>query len=193
MQVLLMQLTEDITNLILVMVSVVATSIIGYFSIEYSKRQHERSVMSEVFQMVDSQSHKTAEENIRNAYANNTLMRNGKLNPDHANPAEVISQNYAQVGSLMSSRLVPKRQYYEKFGVITVMSYITLKEVIEKEREDGYVLHRAYFTILAIDCFEYWDGLRIDDKPIEIKDPKGNRITREMLGKRIKVPRKRFA
>lgn len=186
-----MQLTEGITNIILVIVSVVATSTVGYFTIQYSKKQHQRSAMSDVFHVLDDTPHKTAEKNIRDAYKNGTLMKDGRLNPDHETPASVVTKNYAQVGAMMSSKVIPKRQYYEKFGIVTVVSYFLLKESIEQMRKN-YPIYRAYFTILAIDCFEYWDGLKVDDKPVEITDPKGDRITREMLGKKIKLPRKRF-
>lgn len=179
--------TQDpYTNLILILIPVIATAIIGYYTIQYTKREHIRAAMSEVFQLLEAP-HKSAEANLRDAFRNGVLMKDGHLNPDHEGPASVVKTNYDKIGAMMSSKLIPRPQYYTMFGIVTVVSYYILKESIEDVRKDGK-LHRSYFTNLAIDCFEYWMKRPDKQRPL-ITDPKGTPITKEMLGKRIKLPK----
>lgn len=115
-------------------------------------------------------------------------MKDSKLNSDHANPVAVVSKNYAEIGSMLASGMVPRDQYYYRFGIVTVVSYYILKEYIDQVRQD-WTFHRANFANLAIDCFEYWNSVK--NKP-RIVDPKGNQIIREMLGEKIEKPKKRI-
>jgi hypothetical protein len=179
---------EDfITNLILVLIPLIATSIIGWKTIDYTRKQHIRSAMSDVFQILDETPHKSAEENIYNGYRNNTIMRDGRLNPDHLNPVTVVRRNYDKMGAMMFSNLIPKISYYRMFGVLTVVSYFVLKDVIEQERVN-HKFFMAHFTNLAIDCFDFWNKQKETVKT-QITDPNGAPITKEMLGEKIQLPK----
>lgn len=161
--------------------------IIAFLTKTYSQKQNEQNGMRFVFDTINSTPHKSAEENIYDAYRSNILMRNNQLNPDHLNPANVVRRNYDQIGMMMQNKLIPRIQYYQMFGVITTVSYFVLKQSIENERLD-HRFFMAYFTNLAIDCFEFWDEQY--DKP-NITDPNLKTITRDMLGKKINIPKKR--
>ncbi len=45
-----------------------------------------------------------------------------------------------------------------------------------------------HFTNLAIDCFDFFSKQKEGVKPT-ITDPKGNQITREMLGNKLQLPK----
>ena len=176
------------SSLIFILIPLIATSVIGWKTIEYSKKQYERSAMKDIFGILGETAHKNAEVNLYDAYKKDgTLMKDDKLDPNRNNPAEVVRRNYDQAGAMLSSKLIPAKQYYQAFGVLTVVSFFILKKSIEQERE-YHKYHVAHFTNLAIDCFEFWDKQKEDVKP-KITDPKGNPITKEMLGKKISIPK----
>lgn len=177
-------------NVVTGALGVFVAAITIYIQQIYSKRQSNRDALTDIFGMLNETSHKGAEKNLYDAYEKNgTLMRDGKLDPDRKDPASVVKRNYDQIGAMMSGDLIPKTEYYRIFGVLTVVSYFILKESIEVERKN-YKYHMTHFTNLAIDCFSFWDKQKPDVKP-EIKDPKGKKIEKEMLGKKIKLPKAR--
>ncbi|MBI5146614.1 MAG: hypothetical protein HZA84_05270 [Thaumarchaeota archaeon] len=165
------------------LVAASVSGLIAWQTIAYSKKEHLRSALTDTFKMIGETPHKSAEENIYNGYRNDTLMKNGKLNTDHQNPVDVVRRNYDQAGILVIEGAIPKKQYYLIFGVLTVVSYFILKKHIDNERID-HKYFMAYFTNLAIDCFEFWNN-----EELPILDPKGNKITRQMLGNKIKLPK----
>lgn len=179
---------EDfLTNLILVLIPLVATSVIGWKTIDYTRKQHVSISMSDVFKILDETPHKSAEENIYEGFRTDTIMKDGKLNPNRINPVTVVRRNYDKIGAMMSSNLIPKTAYYRMFGVLTVVSYVVLKEAIEQERAE-HKFFMAHFTNLAIDCFDFWDKQK-EEVRTQITDPTGKPITREMLGNKIKLPK----
>ena len=176
------------SNLIFILIPLIATTVIGWKTIEYSKKQHERTAMKDIFGILGETPHKSSEGNLYDGYKKDgTLMKDGKLDPNRNNPAEVVRRNYDQVGMMLSSKLIPAKQYYQTFGVLTIVSYFILKESIEQERKE-HKLHMIHFTNLAIDCFEFLNKQKAEVKP-EITDPKGNPITREMLGNKMLLPK----
>lgn len=176
-----------IASLVIPVISIIAVIIVGVLSWQYSKKQHERSAMQYVFELLQQSGHKGAERNIRDKYKDKKL--NEITDESDSSPASVIKRNYDQIGAMINSKLIPFEQYCVSFGILTIVSYVILKDMIEKERID-HKYHMAYFTNLAIDCFDFWNKQKGESKP-KIDDPQKNIITKERLGKRIVLPKKR--
>lgn len=177
-------------NVVTGALGVLVAAVTIYIQQMYAKKQSNREALTDIFGMLNETPHKSSEKNLYDAYEQyGTLMKDGKLNPDRKDPASVVKRNYDQIGAMISGDLIPKTEYYRIFGVLTVVSYFILKESIEVERKN-YKYHMAHFTNLAIDCFNFWDRQKPDVKP-EIKDPKGNKIEKDMLGEKIKLPKAR--
>ncbi len=80
--------------------------------------------------------HRNAEVNIYDAYKKDgTLMKDDKLDSSRFEPVEVVKRNYEQVGMMLSSKLIPADQYYQTFGILTVVSYFILIENLKQERK----------------------------------------------------------
>ena len=176
-------------NIIVTALAVVVASIAIKVQQHYAQKQSDREAMTIIFGILNETPHKTSEKNLYDAYeVNESLMKDGELDPNRKNPAEVVRRNYDQIGAMISSNLIPCTEYYRIFGVLTISSYFILKESIEKERQK-HKYHMTHFTNLAIDCFNFWDKQKEEEKP-NITDPKGRSITKEMLGEKIKLPKK---
>ena len=175
-----------------VLVSAVAVAVVSIgIKVQqyYAKKQSDREAMGNIFGILGESPHKSAEESLYNVYkTNGTLMKDGQLDPNRNGPADVVRRNYDQIGAMMLSRLIPDIEYYRIFGVLTIVSYYILKESILIERKD-HKYYMAHFTNLAIDCFNFWDKQSEEEKP-NITDPKGKSLTKEMLGEKIKLPKK---
>ena len=177
-------------NVVITALGVLVASVTIYVQQFYAKMQSNREALTDIFGMLNETPHKSAEKNLYDAYEENgTLMKDGKLDPNRKDPSSVVKRNYDQIGAMVSGKLIPTTEYYRIFGILTVVSYFILKESIEIERKN-YKYHMAHFTNLAIDCFNFWDKQKLDAKP-EIKDPKGMKIERKMLGEKIKLPKPR--
>ena len=177
-------------QLIVTALAVLVAAVTVYVQQFYAKKQSNIESLTSIFEMLNETPHKSAEENLYYWYKENgTLMMDGKLNPDREGPATVVKRNCDQIGAMMSGKLIPTTEYYRIFGVLTVVSYLILKESIEIERKN-YKYHMAHFSNLAIGCFDFWDKQKLDVKP-EITDPKGIKIERKMLGQKIKLPKPR--
>ncbi len=175
-------------NVVITAIAVVVASIAIKVQQYYAKKQSDREAMTDIFGMLNETPHKSAEKNLYDAYKETgTLMKDGKLDPNREGPAEVVRRNYDQIGAMISSNLIPSTEYYRIFGVLTSVSYFILKESIEKEREK-HKYHMAHFTNLAINCFNFWDKQKKEEKP-EITDPKNKPITKDMLGEKIRLPK----
>ncbi len=166
-----------ITTITIPIISIIAISLIGALTWQYSKKQHERSALVDVFKIIDDQNHKNAESNLRQFFLRHMLEF------PYAD-ADLVRRNYDKIGVLIEAGLVPKKQYYLTFGVITVVSYFILKEYIIEKRKNGQKFHMARFTNLAIDCFIFWDNANHI-----ITDPSESKITRGMLGDKVKIPK----
>lgn len=176
-----------LSSLVIPLISITAVIVIGVLTWDYSKKQHERAIMKDIFAILGESPHKTPEECIRKNYKNGELENMKDTYDDGA--ISVVRRNYDQIGSMLASKLTPTTQYYQIFGVLTIVSYVILKGMIEEKRKE-HKFHMAYFTNLAIDCFDFWDGQEEKVKP-KIETPKGEKITRQMLGNKIIIPKKR--
>jgi len=104
-----------LTSLVIPIISILAVIIIGVLTWSYSKKQHERSALTAIFDLLGA-SHKSSEKNLYDAYKENgTLMKDGKLDPNRKDPAEVVRRNYDQIGAMISSNLIPSTEYYRIF------------------------------------------------------------------------------
>jgi hypothetical protein len=176
------------SSLIFILIPLIATSIIGWKTIEYTKKQNERSAMKDIFGILGEPPHRSAEGNLYDAYKKDgTLMKDGKLDSNRIESAEVVKRNYEQVGMMLSSKLIPAEQYYQTFGILTVVSYFILIENLKQERKE-HKLHMIHFANLSIDCFDFFSKQKEGVKPT-ITDPKGTPITREMLGDKLQLPK----
>jgi hypothetical protein len=178
---------QALTPIILALSAVIAGIAIWVQQI-YAKRQSNIEAMKNIFGILSESGHKTAEKNIRENYEKGDLDSIKATYNDGA--SSVVRRNYDQIGAMKSSNLIPDTEYYRTFGVLTIVSYFILKESILIERKD-HKYHMAHFTNLAIDCFNFWDKQEEDDKP-KITDPRNKPITKNMLGEKIKLPKKRW-
>ena len=177
-----------IFSIILVLIPVIAISIIGYKTIAYSRKQHERTSIIDIFHMLNDPKHKSAEENIIHAYKENRLMSLQHIVTAYNDLANVVKRNYDQIGVLIDEDLIPRVPYYLTFGARTVESYRVLYDEIKNRRrlEKGYFMAR--FHNLAIDCLNYWHDNELQ-KVHPITDPKTNQeIQKDFFGKKIKLP-----
>ena len=158
-----------LASLVIPIISILAVIITGILVWSYSKKQHERTALTAIFELLGV-THKSSEDNLYDAYKiDGTLMKDGKLDTNRNHPARTVRTNYDQIGSMISSRLIPSTEYYRSFGVLTVVSFFILKESIEQERKE-HKFHMAHFTNLAIDCFNFWNDQK-EESRIKITDP----------------------
>jgi len=118
--------------------------------------------MTDIFEMINDDAHKTGESIIRTYYEKGELMVSGKINPLAEDWAKTVWRNYDQAGLLVTNGLVPKNAYYTMFGKITIITYNMLREEILRRRKDSLEF-MMYFEELATDCFtKQWKG-RVTD------------------------------
>ncbi|MGB9003132.1 MAG: hypothetical protein WCC52_04940, partial [Nitrosotalea sp.] len=85
---------DFVSSLIFILIPLVATSVIGWKTIEYTKKQNERSAMKDIFGILGEIPHRCAEGNLYDAYKKDgTLMKDGKLDSSRIEPAEVVKRN----------------------------------------------------------------------------------------------------
>ena len=152
-----------------------ASGLIAYGTIRYSKRQHERTAMKDIFEMLNNDTHKAGEINILVRYNFGDLMVDDKINPAVEDWVKIVWRNYDQAGLLVTNNLVPKNAYYKMFGKVTIIAYHMLREEILRRRNESPEF-MMYFEELAKDCFtKQWKGL--------VTDPRTKRqITHQDLG-----------
>ena len=172
-------------SILVPIISVIVVSLIGVATIRYTKKQHERNAMMDLFKMLSNTNHKQAEDQIIEGHQNNNLMKDGILAHPFQEYAKTVWRNYTQAGVLVEKGLIPKIDYYLMFGIKTVvMHYILNQELTRRRQTTPQHYIAARFTNLAIDCFEYWSK-----HGHAIVDPRtGESITLENLGERIDLP-----
>jgi len=177
----------------IVSVSAVAVAlVIGFVTIIYSKKQHTRNSLTDVFSLLNTKEHKTAEHELRRAYQTNELFLVNQINDKFEEYYNTVRRNYAQIGVLIEEGVIPKKAYYITFGVITVVTYIIVQEEI-KRKQLTRPLFMAHFHNLAYDCLNYWIKQNLTEIH-PIVDPKTNEeITLERIGRKIdSISRKKF-
>lgn len=173
-------------EIIIPITTVFVIGLIGYFTIRYNKKQHERTAMMDVFHMLVNSDHKYAEESIRDAYRENRLMNLHHIVDAYKEFAVIIERNYDQIGILMHEKLIPDKSYYITFGHSTVISYRILYDELKNIRIQGQPFFRMHFHNLAVDCLHYWYDKGLQDKH-SIADPKTNMpISKDFFGEKIK-------
>jgi len=169
-------------SLLVPIISVIVVSLVGVVTIRYTKKQHDRNAMMDLFKMLSNTNHKLAEDKIIEAYQNNNLMIDGILTQPFQEFAKTVWRNYTQAGVLVEKGLIPKKEYYLMFGIKTVvMHYILNQELTRRRHSTPQHYIAARFTNLAFDCFVYWSK-----KNHPIVDPRTSEpITLENLGERM--------
>lgn len=141
----------------LLLVAPIVAGIIGFFTIWYSRQQHNRNAIIDVFRMLNTEEQKNAENIIIEAYKYGNLYHMGLLNDPFVANGQLVSRNYNQVGLLAKRKLIPRNDYFQMFGIHTVVyhhmlfSYIKDQRIIRGDKD-----FRSYFTELSIDCYNYW-------------------------------------
>lgn len=137
-------------------ISVVVVGLIGFFTIRFNQKLHNRNALLDVFETFDS-NHKDAEEQLRSAYRNNNLYQMDIITDPFIPFSNIVSRDYDQIGLLFERGLIPKEDYFKMYGRGTAEIHRILFESIKRERLTfGRKHYREYFTKLAIACYEYW-------------------------------------
>jgi len=159
----------------------IVVGIIAIFTIYYAKRSHERTAIMDVFHMINNDKNKETEDTIIEAFKQGKLDESLKM-PTFYENVKKVWRIYDQIGLLITKKLIPKDDFYLIVGLKMVTLCFCLSSEIEKRR-----LTRprslAYFTNIAIDCFEFYKK-----KKIQITNPATNGpIERSDLGDKIKL------
>lgn len=162
--------TNDVVSqIIMVLIPVVATLIIGAMTFRFYNKHHLHNVMIDVFKIINDPSHKNAQEKILTAYRESKLYNEtGTITDDFIHYADILRRDYDQVGVLIEEKLLPAKQFYLTFGGIAVVTYQILKGDIETKRKNEKRFYfMARFTNLAIDSLNFWyDNGMIDSQPL---------------------------
>jgi len=149
--------------------AVAVTLVVGLITIYYRKKENERSALIDVFKIFE-ESHKSDENALRLAFERDQLYVNGRIAEKFCDIYRKVTRRYDEVGLLVSNGMVPKKDYYDMWGVLTVVMYYILKKESD-EIKNKHSHHRTYFRTLALDSLAYWNGAGIS-----VDDPKGNII-----------------
>ncbi len=77
--------------------------------------------------------------------------------PPFGSSANIVTRNYDQIGLLAKRGLIPKKDYFEMFGKMTILyHHILFMDMNNRRLVKGEIDYRTYFTILAIESYEYW-------------------------------------
>jgi hypothetical protein len=176
-------LTGIIGSIIVPIISTIVIALIGVYTMKYNKKQHDRSAIIDLFEMLNNSDHKSAEYQIMEGFRNHNLYDGRQIAFPFKEYAKIVWRNYDQVGLLIERKLIPENDFYSTFGKVTVISYFALSNAIENERMMGHRHFMARFTNLAIDCLEYWEK----KKSLPINPLTNDDIYRENLGERVEI------
>ena len=135
-----------------------ATIFIGYLTIRFSQKQHQRNALMDIFKMLNNEEHKYSEDLIIGRFRQGDLYDVGMLTPTFEPSAKVVMRNYDQLGLLITRRgLIPKKDdILDMFGTLVVVSHLVLFLEIDRRRLANESYSMVNFTKLAIDCYNYW-------------------------------------
>jgi len=183
---LTVDISNSITDIAISVSAVIVALFIGTVTWFYSKKQHIRNSLTDVFSLLNSKEHKESEHKLRRAYQKNELFSVDQMNLEFKEDYDIVRRNYAQIGVLINAGAIPKKAYYVSFAVITVVTYIIVQEEI-KHKQITRPLFMAHFHNLAYDCLEFWLNQKWS-KIHPITDPKTNqKITLDMIGKKFNL------
>lgn len=160
----------------IILTAPIVAGIIGFFTIWYSKKQHNRNAIIDVFGILNNVDHKKAEHEIIFYFKANTLYDGGKISFHYENSASIVCRNYDQLGLLVERELVPRKDVFYMFGKIIIISHWVLFQEIKCRRLLGESDYMVNFTRLAIDCYNYWNEKGNNRLP---REPQGNMEIKE--------------
>lgn len=173
--------TNDVVSqIIMVLIPVVATLIIGVMTYKFYNKHHMHNVIIDVFEIIHSPSHKNAQDMILTAYRESKLYdETGTITDDFIYYADLLRRDYDQMGVLIEEKLLPAKQFYLTFGGIIVVTYQILKEDIQTKRNNEKRFYfMARFTNLAIDSLNFWyDNRMVDSQPLT--DPRTHELIQQ--------------
>jgi len=174
-------MTEDIILILQFMLAPIVATTIAAFTIHYAKKSHKRIAMMDVFHMINNDLQKTTEDKIIKLFKEEKLDE-GLKNQEFYEYVKKVWRNYDQIGSLIKNGLIPKKEFYNLFGIkMTALYFCLLLEIERRRKTKPFSL--LYFTNMAIDFFEYWTK-----KGNEIKNPRTNSPLKQSdLGEKIKI------
>ncbi|MGB9002533.1 MAG: hypothetical protein WCC52_01840 [Nitrosotalea sp.] len=134
------------------------------------EQQSNLNAMLEVFKMLNNDTHKNAESVLSLQYSGHekNLYVGQNVNGTFLTQANTVSRNYDQLGLLVERGLIPKNDYYEMFGTMTVLyHHILFVDFDNRRTARGERDYRTFFTRLAINCYEYLEKInRIPFDPL---------------------------
>jgi len=136
-----------------IFVSVSVVLAVGIFTIYFQRKENKRRSTIDVFEILNNEIHKDAEQNLRTASRKGTLLINNTISDDFHEDADIVSRNYDQIGGLIRQGLIEPNEYYFMFGGVTMTSFIVLRPWLELSRNENF---RVYFRRLAEDCYHYF-------------------------------------
>lgn len=152
----------------------------------YSKKQYERTALTDVFHMLDSEENKGAEKLLIESKGN--ISDDDYIPENYVNAIRIVKRNYFKLGLMIDYKLIPSYPFYITFGHKLVQLYDICQKEIEKTRKDYVSHHGAYFTNLAIDCLDFY----LDTPELEpIKNLLNEKIPRGKFGTKINIPKEK--
>ncbi|TBR08515.1 MAG: hypothetical protein EPO62_06450 [Candidatus Nitrosotenuis sp.] len=159
----------------LILTAPLVAAVIGFFTIWYSRKQHNRNAMIDIFEMLNEDNHKgnhkAAQEILFTAHKENRLYDSGGFIIDGYKPTvNIISRNYDEIGLLANRKLIPRKDFFYMYGKLVVVSHFILFYAINHKRLHGEPDYMTNFTKLAIHCYYYWK----DERRLP-RDPRTNK------------------
>jgi hypothetical protein len=145
---------DPMFSILQIVIPVIATGLIAYFTIRFSQKQHQRNALTEVFQMLNKSEHKDAESALIANFRGERILTPSFLE-DYSN---IVCRDYDQLGLFASRRgLIPKKDdVMEMFGTLIVLSHLVLFQRINNRRQSQESYYMINFTKFAIECYDYW-------------------------------------
>ena len=186
LEIQLLQLQASISDLVIPIISVIVIVGVALMARTYSKKQYERTALTDVFDMLGSKENKDAEKLLIDSKGN--MYEDDHIPEYYLNAIRIVKRNYFKLGLMIDYELIPSYSFYITFGHKLVQLYDICQKEIEKTRNNHVSHHGAYFTNLAIDCLNFY--LDTDEmKPV--KNLLNEEISRGKFGIKINIPKEK--